>query len=75
MAVPSSHPGTFVSCFVINAAYSPEPLVLWGTGDRERVGGSPDLHRMLLVSAQPALGDPIWNEPELPPPYGAPSLG
>lgn len=73
MAVPSSRPGTFVSCFVINAAYSPEPLVLWGRGDRERAGGSRGLHRMLLVLAQPALGDPIWNEPELPRPVVPPA--
>lgn len=51
MTVPSSYPGTFVSPgFVINAAYSPEPLLLWGRGDRERMRGSPGLLLIPLVS-------------------------
>lgn len=51
MTVPSSYPGTLASPgFVINAAYSPEPLVLWGRGYRERMGGSPGLLLVPLVS-------------------------
>lgn len=67
MTVPSSYPGTFVSPgFVINAAYSLEPLVLWDRGDRERMVGSPGHLLMPHLWGQLALGGPIWNKPELP---------
>lgn len=53
-------PGTSVSPgFVINAAYSPEPVVLWDRGDRERVAGCPGLLLLSLGSA--CLGGPYME--------------
>lgn len=43
--------------FVINAAYSLEPVVLWHRGDRERVGGSPD--HLLLPQGSACLRGPL----------------